>query len=119
MSHPAHQPHVARHNGHEGKPFIGISMGDPAGIGAEVVVKALADPEIRKLARYVIFGLNELLAYTADLAEIEPFWWRDQHERFSLNGLAPAGTPQYQQDVVVLDYDEFSILGMEAHIACR
>jgi 4-phospho-D-threonate 3-dehydrogenase / 4-phospho-D-erythronate 3-dehydrogenase len=103
----------------DNRPIIGISMGDPAGIGAEVVVKALADPEIRKLARYVIFGLNELLAYTADHAEIEPFWWRDQHERFSLNGLAPAGVPQYQQDVVVLDYDEFSILGMESHVASK
>ena len=77
------------------RPTIGISMGDPAGIGAEVIIKALADPEIRKLARYVIFGLNELLAYTADLAEIEPFWWRDQHERFSMNGLLPTASPQY------------------------
>src|SRR5205085_4537930 len=66
---------------HDPRPTIGISMGDPAGIGAEVIIKALSDPEIRKLARYVIFGLNELLAYTADLAETEPFCWRHQHER--------------------------------------
>ncbi|HMD54003.1 MAG TPA: hypothetical protein VKJ65_05605, partial [Phycisphaerae bacterium] len=61
-------------------PTIGITMGDPAGVGAEVIVKALADPQIRKLGRFVVFGFNELLAYSADLAEIEPFWWRDQHE---------------------------------------
>ncbi len=90
-------------------PTIGVTMGDPAGIGAEVIVKALADPEIRKLGRFVIFGFNELMAYCADLAEIEPFWWRDQHER-----LRP-----YDHDVVVLDYDEFSFLGMDVHAASK
>ena len=90
-------------------PTIGITMGDPAGVGAEVIVKALADPEIRKLGRFVIFGFNELLAYCADLAEIEPFWWRDQHER-----LRP-----YDHDVVVLDYDEFSFLGLDVRAASK
>ncbi len=84
-------------------PVIGITMGDPAGIGPEVIVKALADPEIRKQAKFVILGFNELMAYCADLAEIEPFWWRDQHDRLRL----------YDHDVVVLDYDEFSFLGMD------
>ena len=87
----------------ENLPTIGITMGDPAGVGAEVIVKALRDPEIRKLGRFVIFGFNELLAYCADLAEIEPFWWRDQHEHIR----------PYDHDVVVLDYDEFSFLGMD------
>ena len=41
-------------------------MGDPAGIGAEVVVKALADPAIRTRARFIIFGLDEFLRYAAD-----------------------------------------------------
>ena len=99
----------------DSRPTIGITMGDPGGIGAEVIVKALGDPEIRKLARFVILGLNELLAYVADLAEIEPYWWRDQHERFSLNGpiTSPSIRQQYAQDAVVLDYDEFSILGLD------
>ncbi len=100
------------------RPTIGITMGDPGGIGAEVIVKALADPEIRKLARFVIFGLNELLAYTADLAEIEAYWWRDQHERFA-NGSAFPSPTTYPHDVVVLDYDEFSILGLDARGASR
>ena len=90
-------------------PTIGITMGDPAGVGAEVIVKALSDPEIRKMGRFVVFGFNELMAYCADLAEIEPFWWRDQHER-----LRP-----YDHDVVVLDYDEFSFLGMDVRAASK
>jgi 4-hydroxythreonine-4-phosphate dehydrogenase len=90
------------------KPVIGITMGEPAGIGPEVVVKALADPAIRKLARFVVFGMNELLAYAADLAEVEPFWWRLQHDS------ARAGFALVH-DVVVLDYDEFSMLGAAVH----
>ena len=40
------------------QPVIGITMGEPAGIGPEVIVKALAEPEIRKAAKFVIFGLD-------------------------------------------------------------
>lgn len=77
-------------------------MGDPAGIGAEVIVKALADPVLRNRARYVIFGMNEMLSYAADLAEYDVFWWRDQY-----NGRLRA----YPHDVVVVDYDQFTMLG--------
>ena len=28
---------------------IALSMGDPAGIGPEIVLKALADPEVRRV----------------------------------------------------------------------
>ncbi len=86
------------------KPVIGITMGDPAGVGAEVVVKALADRKLRRRARFVIFGLNELLTYAADLAEIEPYWHRLQHD-------APRASFALVHDVVVLDYDEENSLG--------
>ena len=81
------------------KPVIGISMGDPAGIGPEVVIKALAEPQIRNLGHFIIYGLNEVLTYAADNAELDVFWWRDQHER--INGRFP-------QSVVVADYDEIN-----------
>jgi len=84
------------------RPTIGITMGDPAGIGAEVIVKALADPILRHRARYIIYGMNEMLAYAADLAEFDVFWWRDQ-----FNGRLRA----YPHDVVVVDYDQYSLLG--------
>jgi len=38
------------------KPIIAITMGDPAGIGPEVILKALADPMIKKIARPLILG---------------------------------------------------------------
>ena len=34
----------------------GITMGDPSGIGAEIIAKALAKPEVRKLADFVVIG---------------------------------------------------------------
>lgn len=51
-------------------------MGDPLGIGPEVVVKALADPAIRDLGRFVIYGRSEFLTLAADRAGIDPFWSR-------------------------------------------
>lgn len=84
------------------RPTIAITMGDPAGIGPEVIVKALADPILRHRARYIIYGMNELLHYAADLAEFDVFWWRDQY-----NGRLRA----YPHDVVVVDYDQYSMLG--------
>jgi len=84
------------------RPTIAITMGEPAGIGAEVIVKALSDPILRHRARYIIFGMNELLSYAADLAEFDVFWWRAQ-----FNGRLRS----YPHDVVVVDYDQYSILG--------
>jgi len=42
------------------KPLIFITMGDPAGIGPEIIVKALASPGIRELASFVIIGDNDV-----------------------------------------------------------
>jgi len=82
------------------QPVIGVTMGDAAGIGPEIVVKALADPAIRRAAKYIVFGMNEQLCYAADRAEIEPFWGRHQHEKLSRD---------YPHKVVVADYDEYSV----------
>ena len=38
------------------RPTIALTMGDPAGIGPEVVVQAAADPELAPLARWVVIG---------------------------------------------------------------
>jgi len=78
---------------------IGVTMGDPAGIGPEVVVKALDDPQVRRSAKFIVFGMDEQLSYAADRAEIERFWGRHQHEKISRD---------YPCKVVVADYDEYS-----------
>ncbi len=43
------------------KPVIGITMGDPAGIGPEIVAKALRNPQIRSLCHPVVFGTSRFL----------------------------------------------------------
>jgi 4-hydroxythreonine-4-phosphate dehydrogenase len=85
---------------HPAKPTIGVTMGDPSGIGPEIVVKALNDRRIRRLARFVVYGLNELMAYAADQLEIEPYWFRVQHD-------SGRTTHRITENVVVLDFDEF------------
>ncbi|MBN1795403.1 MAG: 4-hydroxythreonine-4-phosphate dehydrogenase PdxA [Sedimentisphaerales bacterium] len=92
--------HLNGNNSISAQVVIGITMGDPAGIGPEVVVKALAEPEIRKAAKFIIFGMDEQLRYAADRAEIEPFWGRHQHEKISRD---------YPYKVVVADYDDYSV----------
>jgi 4-hydroxythreonine-4-phosphate dehydrogenase len=52
-------------------PRIGITMGDPAGIGPEVVLKAVAEEEIRSLCVPVIIGDAQLLAHTARTLDLQ------------------------------------------------
>jgi 4-hydroxythreonine-4-phosphate dehydrogenase len=46
-------------------------MGDPAGIGPEVVLKAVAEEEVRKLCVPVIIGDAQLLAHTARTLDLQ------------------------------------------------
>lgn len=43
------------------KPLIAIPMGDPAGIGPEIVVKALANKEVFEAARCVVVGDRKII----------------------------------------------------------
>ncbi len=52
-------------------PRIGITMGDPAGIGPEVVLKAVAEEEIRSVCVPVIIGDAQLLAHTARTLDLQ------------------------------------------------
>ncbi|MCM8763024.1 MAG: 4-hydroxythreonine-4-phosphate dehydrogenase PdxA, partial [Candidatus Omnitrophica bacterium] len=35
---------------------VGITMGDPAGIGSEIILKALKMPKVLGLAKFVVIG---------------------------------------------------------------
>ncbi len=43
-------------------PFIGITMGDPAGVGPEIIIKALADRDIYGICCPVVLGDREILS---------------------------------------------------------
>ena len=74
-------------------------MGDPCGIGAEIIVKALTCPDLRDQARFAVFGLAEQLTYSADTLEID-FPFRRDH---------PETIRRYPHDIVVLDYDHINV----------
>ena len=60
----------------DGRPVIGVTMGDPLGIGPEVLVKALADPSVRRLAKFVVYGRNEALLAAAERSHVPLDWFR-------------------------------------------
>ncbi len=43
------------------RPLIGISVGDPAGIGPEITAKALASSEIYQLCRPLVVAETEMM----------------------------------------------------------
>jgi 4-hydroxythreonine-4-phosphate dehydrogenase len=45
-------------------PVIALTIGDPAGIGPEVVIKALADPQLAPLAHWIVVGDARVLERT-------------------------------------------------------
>ena len=72
-------------------------MGDPMGIGAEVVAKALCDPAIARIARFVVYGQNQLLVDAAERAGLRAMWFRVAKEGLA-SQRAVAAEP------VVIDY---------------
>ncbi len=56
------------------RPALAITLGDPGGIGPEVVAKALADPSLRSRGDYVMFGPRAPLLDACARAGIRPFW---------------------------------------------
>ena len=79
-------------------PVIGLSMGDPLGIGPEVLVKALADPDIQREARFIVYGRNEMLTLAADQAGIRPYWYR-------VAGASDRAQGRLLPPVTVVDFD--------------
>lgn len=80
------------------RPLIGITMGDPSGIGAEVIVKALADPQLRSLGRFIIYGIDDVLCAAADAAGIPPFWFR----------VDATGPRRVDTGVIVADFQDYA-----------
>jgi len=53
------------------RPIIAITMGDPAGIGPEIAVKALMEEELYESSRPLIVGDSSLVRYYLDLLGLE------------------------------------------------
>ncbi|HYF14721.1 MAG TPA: 4-hydroxythreonine-4-phosphate dehydrogenase PdxA [Phycisphaerales bacterium] len=71
-------------------PLIAVSMGDPRGVGPEVIVKSLALASVRDAARWAIFGDQAALERAAEASWTRRLWdgvlWKP-----SGRGAAPPG----------------------------
>ncbi|MFJ6197435.1 4-hydroxythreonine-4-phosphate dehydrogenase PdxA [Micromonospora sp. NPDC092111] len=52
-------------------PYIAVTMGDGAGIGPEIVVRALLDPEVPTMARCLVVGDAARLRQAADIVGLD------------------------------------------------
>jgi 4-phospho-D-threonate 3-dehydrogenase / 4-phospho-D-erythronate 3-dehydrogenase len=53
------------------RPIIGLTVGDPAGIGPEIVVKALRQPDMQLLVRPLVYADRVVLEQTLELLGVE------------------------------------------------
>lgn len=53
-------------------PLIAITMGDPSGIGPEIILKALADPELLTHCRPLVLGDKRILQRASTWLDISP-----------------------------------------------
>ncbi|GAA0237798.1 4-hydroxythreonine-4-phosphate dehydrogenase PdxA [Metaclostridioides mangenotii] len=53
------------------KPFIGVPIGDPAGIGPEIVVKSIAGEDTNSYANTVIFGDKKVLENAIKICDLD------------------------------------------------
>ncbi len=53
------------------KEYIGVPLGDPAGIGPEIVVKSIAKEETNTYANVVVFGNKEILEKAIEVCEVD------------------------------------------------
>lgn len=74
------------------RPVIALTMGDPAGIGPELCLKALAEPELARRCRPVVVGSREVLQVVADVLGLEAGWpvLDAEADREALASVAPA-----------------------------
>jgi 4-hydroxythreonine-4-phosphate dehydrogenase len=49
------------------RPVLGVTMGDPAGVGPEIIAKAAAEPGVRAAARLLVIGSAETMKEAVDV----------------------------------------------------
>ena len=54
------------------RPILALTMGDPAGIGPDIAVRAAVDPELARIAEVIIYGSPDILRAACDLRRVDP-----------------------------------------------
>jgi 4-hydroxythreonine-4-phosphate dehydrogenase len=85
------------------RPLIGITMGDPAGIGPEIIAKALAERQIYDMSRPVVLGDHAVLSGALERA--------DSQQRIRVvERLADAGEDPRKIDLIAVSHLEKSAI---------
>ncbi len=80
------------------KPLIAITMGDPAGIGPEIIVKALADEKVFSSALSVVLGERKILEKALKIT--------GKDKELSLNIIADPGQARDEKGLInLLDFE--------------
>ena len=93
------------------KPLLAVTMGDPAGIGAEIVVKTFANPEVFELTQPFVIGSSECLERAAKQTGIH----------MSINRVGSIGDLKSEHGIQVLEpinFDGFSFQIGEVSPVC-
>ncbi len=53
------------------RPLIGVTVGDPAGIGPEIVARAVATPELQRQARLLVLGSASVMRKAVELVGVD------------------------------------------------
>jgi 4-hydroxythreonine-4-phosphate dehydrogenase len=97
----------------QAKPAIAVTMGDPAGVGPEVLVKALADERVRAACRVVVFGDEVALREAAERFGLPTDWDRASAQVVDLGGVPPgllfAARPTREGGAASLRYIEEAV----------
>ena len=75
-------------------PLLGITMGDPAGIGPEVIAKAIVDRRLQKLCQPIVIGSLPVMEQTIRSLKLKLKAW-------NVNGHNPP--PKHEGTIAVLD----------------
>lgn len=89
------------------RPILGITMGDPAGCGPEISVKALADENIYKKTRPLVIGDVHVMNKAVALVGMEDTIQVNQVEKVEDARFEPGIIDVYHMDLVDIDSLEY------------
>lgn len=92
------------------KPLIAITMGDPAGVGPEIIIKALAKRKVRRICTPLVIGDKGLLGHIAGKLKLKPLKAGEVRSISSLdiNKLGP-GRPNRRSSKAMIAYIEEAV----------
>ncbi len=61
------------------RPLLAITLGDPSGVGPEITLRALAEPEVYTWCRPVVIGDIRILERAAAAVDSTPTFQRIEH----------------------------------------